>query len=107
MDGLKEKYNIFKGVVGLLENKLSSTIIAILIILNIAQFIKNGALNDKIADDKDKMYKMVIEEVRRQVKPIEAKQDSSTVVIQNTSDSVKTLIGGVKSTLKNINKKLK
>lgn len=68
---IKEKYNIFKGLVGLFDTKLSAAITVTLILTNIAQFIMYQRKQEQL-------YSMVIEEVRRQV-PNEVKQQVAPI----------------------------
>jgi len=93
-DPIKEKFNLFKQLVTLIKNDLQSVLIAVLgISLVYVLYTKDN--------DKDKMYGMVIEEVRKQV-PSEVKKEVKTQVapIIENSDSTK---AKADSTFKNVN----
>ncbi len=106
-DLLKERYNIFKGVVALFDTKLSASVLVTLLLFNLIQFYQVKDLNKTINSDKDKMYKMVIEEVRKQVAPIKAVADSNKVTVDESSSKLDTMIDNVKNTLESVNNKIK
>lgn len=66
-DPIKEKYNIFKGVVGLFDTKLSATVIVSLIVAVVLLFNKVGVLQDKLNEQKDEMYERLISEMKGEV----------------------------------------
>jgi hypothetical protein len=82
-DPFKEKLGLFKQLVAMIKNDLQSVLIAALgISLIYVLYTKDN--------DKDKMYGMVIEEVRKQV-PKEVSKEVTTQVapIREASDSTK------------------
>lgn len=99
MQGLKEKYNIFKGVVGLLDSKLSATIIAILLIIAAIQFLEIRSLHKANDENKDKMYEMVIEEVRKQTLPVKEAQ-------REVGEKIDTMRKDINGTLIELNKQV-
>lgn len=71
---IKERWNIFKDLVGLFDNKSTATFTALLVLLCAFLFYRNGVLGDENKEIKDRadaktdrLYGMVIDEVRRQV----------------------------------------
>jgi len=102
---LKEKYNIFKGVVGLFDSKLSASVIVVLILMNVYQFVSRQ-------NSDARLYGMVIEEVRKRVPeevnkkvaPIIASQDSVVSSQQKVADAVDTFIVAGSKTIARINK---
>lgn len=98
-DGLKEKYNIFKGVVGLFESKLGSTLIVTLLLTVFGLFIENRSLHKTIDNNKDKMYEMVIEEVRKQTLPVKQSQ-------KEVSEKIDTMRKDINGTLIELNKQV-
>jgi len=105
-DGLKEKFGIFKGLVELIDRNFRATVTTILV-------LGGGYLIWDRDKQKDKLYGMVIEEVRKQVP--KAVSDSLVVVKQNSEDNkrilqessrkVDTILDKTSSTLDNLNKK--
>ena len=108
MSEVKEKFGIFKELVGLFDTKLKATITTILALAVVYLVWKKD-------NDKDRLYNMVIEEVRKQVPaevktqtaPIKAVADSNRVTVKETKQMLDTVVSNVKTTLKSVNKKIK
>lgn len=104
---LREKYNIFKGLVGLADTKLGGFIIVVLILSNAYFIFENQKLNSKLDVDKKELYGMVISAVKNETDPIRAIADSNKATVDQTKVKLDTLIDGAKNTLKYLNKKIK
>lgn len=108
MIGEKSKFGIFKGLVDLFDTKRQATLTAILV-LALAYVVYQ---RDR---DKDKMYGIVIEEVRKQVKPEVQKQvdtlkrtaDSTKVIAQNSATRIDTAVNAVMKLVDKADKKFK
>lgn len=103
---IKEKFNIFKELVELFNTKLKATIITVLVLSVIYLVWDSGR-------QKDKLYLMVIDEVRKQVPaevatqtaPIKATADSTKAVVDGSKQTIDTLNSDVRGVLKDITKK--
>lgn len=107
----KEKFGMFKDLVGLFDTKGKATMTTILVLAVIYLVWDNSR-------DKDRLYGMVIEEVRKQVpvkvkaevtkqtEPLKAAVDSNSATIKSYGNDLDTLITDSKKAINTlINKK--
>lgn len=111
-DPIKEKYNIFKGVVGLFDTKLSATVIVSLIIAVVLLFMQNRSLqNDRIQDNEKwrgrevAMYERILNSPK--INNIKAVSDSNKKTIEESTSKLDTVLKSVKKTVNVINKNLR